>query len=119
MRKEAYAGGREIKFSKEERKLFEGNVLTHSHTESGLGAFRTFTPDDIKFLFSYKLKEIRMVIGKEVLSLVHKNCCSSKHSLILNEIACWDKEHGVSEDGTNEFLRGFSCLTLTKLSLLK
>jgi|SRR5208283_5686678 len=114
--KKTSEGKHEIRFSKGERKLCKGNVLTHSHTESGFG---TFTPDDIKLFFSCKLKEIRMVKGNKVLSLVHKNCCNSKHSLILNEIALWDQEHDVSEDGMNEFLRGFSCLTSTKSVVIK
>ena len=106
----------EIDFSKEDPNLFDGNVLIHSHPNTDM-AFRTFSDRDIRFFFSHKLKEFRMVKGRTVLSLVHEGNCSCNHDpvLILIELDRFLKsKQGVSECSVNEFLRSFSCLCLTK-----
>ena len=63
------SGKGEIRFSEEELRLFEGNVLIHSHDK--IYGARTFTEPDLGLFFGHKLREIRMVRGNIVKSLVH------------------------------------------------
>ena len=114
--KEDYEGVQKILFSEEERKLCEGNVLTHSHPNTEF-AFRTFTNFDINTFFSCKLREIRLVRGPIVLSLIHKGSCN--HYPILPELNKFMEKKGVSESSMDEFLRSFPCLSLTSQSIEK
>ena len=116
---EAEEGRNAIDFSKTDRNLFEGKVLIHSHPNTDI-AFRTFTNPDISFFFSRKLKEFRVVNGRTVLSLVHDDNCSCNHdplNILMELNRFLDLKQGVSECSVNEFLRSFSCLSLTKHSI--
>jgi hypothetical protein len=82
---EANEGKDVLNISKDKRKLCEGNILTHSHTEFGFG---TFTNIDINFFFSNKVREIRMVKKQTVFSLIHQGSCT--HDTLLIDLANYD-----------------------------
>jgi hypothetical protein len=114
------SGKSQVRFSEEELRLFEGNLLIHSH-DNRYGA-RTFTERDIDLFFRHKLGEIRMVRGNIVKSLVHVDDGNCNHSCILVRLAEFgglrkgDHESNI-EEFLEELLRGNPCLSCTERTL--
>jgi len=107
------SGKGSITFSEEELTRFEGNILIHSHDNRYGG--RTFTEYDIDLFFRHKLREIRMVRGNIVKSLIHVDKGNCNHSGILVKLV----EFGLLKSGDHEslieeFLRSYPCLTFSE-----
>jgi len=114
------SGKGEIAFSKEELRLFEGNVLIHSHDER-FGAW-TFTERDINLFFRWKLREIRMVRGNIVKSLVHVDDVSCNHGCILVRLVQFEElrkggHESIAEEFLEELLRNNPCLRYSERTI--
>jgi len=108
------SGKGSITFSEEELKHFEGNILIHSHVRNKYGGW-TFTEHDINLFFRRKLREIRMVRGNIVKSLVHLDKGNCNHSDILVKLAEFGLlKKGDPESIIEEFLRSYPCLTFSE-----
>jgi hypothetical protein len=117
MEKKDCSGKGRVDFSEEELRLFEGNILIHSHGKVYGG--RTFTESDINSFLCHRLREMRMVRGNVVKALVHAVRGDCDHSGIVDRLREFKRlRNGDPESMMEKFLEELlydnPCLSTTE-----